>query len=153
RYFRFAKEAAGAQNHILVPVKLRLIDEATFAHDGKTDFVDNVIDRSSGTIRMRAEFTNPDGALTPGMFGRVQMPAGPPSEVLLVPDSAIGTEQVRKFVLVVDGNNVAQPKFVTLGPVIDGQRVVRGGLDAQDRVIVNGLMRARPGSKVTPQES
>ena len=74
------------------------------------------------------------------------------SEALLVPDVAIGTEQVRKFVLVVDGENVARPKYVTLGPVVDGLRVVTAGLEPDDRVIVNGLMRARPGAKVTPQE-
>src|SRR5262249_42300330 len=111
RYLRLAKDAVGSAARIVVPVQLKLIDEDTCSREGKTDFVDNVIDRSSGTIRMRAEFANPDGALTPGMFGRIQMPAAPPSEALLVPDSAIGTEQVRKFVLVVDSNNVAQAKF------------------------------------------
>jgi RND family efflux transporter MFP subunit len=132
-------------------VKLKLIDEAKFTHTGLTDFVDNAIDRASGTIRERAEFPNPDGTLTPGMFGRIQVPAGPASEQLMVPDVAIGTEQVRKFVLVVDGENVARPKFVTLGPVMDGLRVVTAGLDPDDRVIVNGLMRVRPGVKVAPQ--
>jgi RND family efflux transporter MFP subunit len=117
------------------------------------DFVDNAIDRSSGTIRARAEFANPDGTFTPGMFGRVQVAAAPPSEALLVPDVAIGTEQVRKFVLVVDAENVARPKYVTLGPVVDGLRVITDGLAPDDNVIVNGLMRARPGVKVTPQQS
>ena len=117
------------------------------------DFVDNAIDRASGTIRGRAEFPNPDGTLTPGMFGRIQVPAGPPNEALLVPDVAIGTEQVRKFVLVVDNDNIARPKYVTLGSLVDGLRVVTSGLAPDDRVIVNGLMRARPGVKVTPQES
>jgi hypothetical protein len=86
------------------------------------------------------------------MFGRVQVPSSPPAEALLVPDAAIGTEQVRKFVLVVDGENTVGQKYVTLGPVVDNLRVVRSGLDENDRVIVNGLMRARPGAKVTPQE-
>ena len=86
------------------------------------------------------------------MFGRIQVAVAAPEEALLVPDVAIGTEQVRKFVLVVDGENVARPKYVTLGPVVDGLRVVTAGLDADDRVIVNGLMRARPGVKVAPQE-
>jgi RND family efflux transporter MFP subunit len=153
RYVRLggggASENARGTN---LPARLKLIDEAQFTHQGKTDFVDNAIDRSSGTIRGRAEFPNPDGALTPGMFGRIQLPAGPPAEALLVPDLAIGTEQVRKFVLVVDGENVARPKYVTLGPVMEGLRVVTAGLAADDRVIVNGLMRARPGVKVTPEE-
>jgi RND family efflux transporter MFP subunit len=153
RYVRLGGDGASASGRgTNLPARLKLIDEAEFSHQGKTDFVDNAIDRSSGTIRGRAVFPNPDGALTPGMFGRIQLPAGPPAEALLVPDLAIGTEQVRKFVLVVDGENVARPKYVTLGPVMDGLRVVTAGLAADDRVIVNGLMRARPGVKVTPQE-
>ena len=92
------------------------------------DFVDNAIDRSSGTIRGRAVFANPDGTFTPGMFGRIQVASGPPGEALLVPDVAIGTEQVRKYVLVVDDQNVARAKYVTLGPVVDGLRVVASGL-------------------------
>jgi hypothetical protein len=87
------------------------------------------------------------------MFGRIQVPAGPPSEALLVPDVAIGTEQVRKYVLVVDSDNIARPKYVTLGSLVEGLRVVTAGLEPDDRVIINGLMRARPGVKVTPQES
>jgi len=154
RYVRLAGDTPGpaASRGVNVSVRLKLIDEAEFSHVGKTDFVDNAIDRGSGTIRARAEFANPDATLTPGMFGRIQVPAGPPSEVVLVPEIAIGTEQVRKFVLVVDRENVARPKFVTLGFSVDGLRVISSGLDLDDRVIVNGLMRARPGSKVTPQE-
>ena len=152
RYMRLAGDNTAAANRgINVPVRLKLIDEPKFSHVGKTDFVDNAIDRASGTIRGRAEFANPEGTFTPGMFGRIQVPSGPPSEALLVPDVAIGTEQVRKFVLVVDGENVARPKFVTLGPVMDGLRVVTAGLEPDDRVIVNGLMRVRPGVKVAPQ--
>jgi RND family efflux transporter MFP subunit len=154
RYVRLAGDTPGpaANRGVNVPVRLKLIDEAEFSHVGKTDFVDNAIDRGSGTIRARAEFANPDATLTPGMFGRIQVPAGPPSEVVLVPEIAIGTEQVRKFVLVVDRENVARPKIVTLGSSVDGLRVISSGLDLDDRVIINGLMRARPGSKVTPQE-
>ena len=136
-----------------VPVTLRLLDETTFSHEGKTDFIDNAIDRASGTIRARAEFANPDGKFTPGMFGRIQVPSGPPAEALLIPDVAIGTEQVRKFVLVVDPDNIARQKYVTLGPVTDGLRVITAGLAPDDRVIVNGLMRVRAGGKVTPQEA
>lgn len=133
-------------------VELRLIDEQGFRHRGHMDFIDNAIDRSSGTIRGRAEFANPDGTFTPGMFGRIRLTMAAPAEALLVPDSAIGTEQVRKFVLVVDADSVARPKFVTLGPVVDGLRVITGGLGADDRVIINGLMRVRPGVKVASQD-
>src|SRR4029079_9706018 len=117
------------------------------------DFVDNVIDKSSGTIRGRAVFANPDLVLTPGMFGRIRVPGSPTYQALLVPDAAIGSEQVRKFVLVVGADNVTAAKYVTLGPVVDGNlRIVKDGLKADDRVIINGLMRVRPGQKVTPQE-
>ena len=129
RYARLSKDGADAANRgLTVPVRLKLIDEPAFAHEGKMDFVDNAIDRASGTIRGRAEFPNPNGTFTPGMFARVQVAAAAPEDALLVPDAAIGTEQVRKFVLVVDAENVARPKYVTLGPVVDGLRVVTAGL-------------------------
>jgi RND family efflux transporter MFP subunit len=150
-YQRLAKNGTDiANNGGSVAVKLRLLDEPTFAHEGRMDFIDNAIDRSSGTIRGRAEFANPDRTFTPGMFGRVQVAAAPPSEALLVPEAAIGTEQVRKFVFVVDSDNVARAKYVTPGPVVEGLRVI-DGLAPDDRVVVNGLMRVRPGTKVTPQ--
>jgi RND family efflux transporter MFP subunit len=136
-----------------LPAQLKLIDEKDFVHEGRIDFVDNVIDRASGTIRGRAEFPNPDGKLTPGMFGRIRISTSPPAEALLVPDTAIGTEQVRKFVFAVGNNDVATPKYVTLGPVVDGLRVIRTGLSPDDTIIVNGLMRVRPGAKVTPQQA
>jgi hypothetical protein len=87
------------------------------------------------------------------MFGRIRISASPPAEALLVPDTAIGTEQVRKFVLAVGKDDVATPKYVTLGPVVDGLRVITAGLSPDDVVIVNGLMRVRPGVKVSPQEA
>jgi RND family efflux transporter MFP subunit len=134
-------------------VELKLIDETDFTHRGRMDFVDNVIDRSTGTIRGRAVFPNPNKVLTPGMFGRVRVPASAPYQALLVPDAAIGTEQVRKFVLVVGDDNVVATKYVTLGALLeDNMRVIKDGLSASDRVIVEGLMRARPGQKVTPEE-
>jgi RND family efflux transporter MFP subunit len=152
RYVRQAGDGAGAANRgINVPVRLKLIDEPNFSHQGKTDFLDNAIDRASGTIRGRAEFPNPHGTFTPGMFARVQVAAAAPAEALLVPDSAIGTEQVRKFVLVLDAEDVAQPRYVTLGRLVDGLRVIKSGLEAEDRVVINGLMRVRPGVKVAPQ--
>lgn len=87
------------------------------------------------------------------MFGRIRLSASPPAEALLVPDTAIGTEQVRKYVLAVGKDDVATPKYVTLGPVVDGLRVITAGLAADDTVIVNGLMRVRPGVKVAPQQA
>jgi RND family efflux transporter MFP subunit len=153
RYLRMAGAAASsaADRGMTLPVRLKLIDEDAFTHEGKIDFVDNAIDRSSGTIRGRALFANADGRLTPGMFGRVQIATAAPVTALLVPDAAIATEQVRKFVYVLGADNVATPKYVTLGQLVDGMRVVEG-LDANDTVIVNGLMRVRPGVKVAPQQ-
>ena len=157
-YLRFLSSGIGAQSGVKgqgtsVPVTLKLIDEKDFTHNGKIDFVDNVIDQSSGTIRLRAEFANPDGKLTQGMFGRIKVPNSAPATALLVPDTAIGTEQVRKFVYTVGQDNVANPKYVTLGSVVDGMRVVTAGLSAEDVIVVNGLMRIRPGAKVSPQQA
>jgi len=134
------------------PIALKLIDEKEFKHKGAIDFVDNVIDRSTGTIRGRAVLDNPTGLFTPGMFARIQVASSPPYEALLVPDTAIGNEQVRKFVYVVDAQNIAQQKYVTLGTIVDGMRVIKDGLAANDRVIVDGVARIRPKQKVTPQE-
>jgi RND family efflux transporter MFP subunit len=153
RYQRFAGDEGkmgSAQGG--VPVALKLLDEQEFRHTGHMDFVDNVIDRSSGTIRGRAVFANPDVLFTPGMFGRLRVPGSPPHTALLIPDRAVGTEQSRKYVLVVDDGGVARLKYVTLGQLDDGLRVIKDGLAASDRVIVNGLMRARPGMKVTARE-
>ena len=153
RYVRYAsasKEVAALNGN--VPVSLELIDENEFKHTGKIDFVDNAINTSTGTIRGRAVFDNADGIFTPGMFGRLRVPGSPPYTALLLPDAAIGSEQVRKYVLVVDDSGMVQQKYVTLGQLDGGLRVIKDGLDANDRVIVNGLMRARPGIKVNAQE-
>ena len=153
RYVRFASASNDvASAHGNVPVTLQLIDEKDFAHTGKIDFIDNVINQSSGTIRGRAVFANPDGIFTPGMFGRIRVPGSPPYSTLLIPDAAIGSEQARKYVLVVDDGGVVRQKYVTPGQLDDGLRVIKDGLVATDRVIVNGLMHARPGIKVNAQE-
>jgi multidrug efflux system membrane fusion protein len=133
-------------------VSLRLIDEPDFMHPGRLDFVDNVVDRASGTIRGRAVFSNGSGLFTPGMFARIRVPGSPAYPALLVPDVAIGSEQARKFVLVLDNENVARPKYVVLGDTYDGLRVIKDGIAADDRVVTNGVARIRPGQKVTPQE-
>ena len=151
RYERLSKDGKDvASRGQSSPVGLKLIDEKEFVHQGRMDFVDNVIDRSSGTIRGRAAFDNPKGVFTPGMFARIRIAAAAPAEALTVPDTAIGSEQTKRFVYVVAADNAATPKYVTLGAVVDGQRVITSGLSADDRVIVNGLMRVRPGQKVTP---
>ena len=152
RYERLSssgKEMTGRGGNVLVALKL--IDESDFMHRGYMDFVDNVIDRSTGTIRGRAQFSNPDGVFTPGMFARVRVPGSPVYQALLIPDSAIGSEQARKYVLIVDDGSIARQRYVTLGQSVEGLRVIKEGLTADDRVIVNGLMQAHPGGKVTAQ--
>jgi len=155
-YLRYERNAVGGKDVTSregsVIVGLKLIDESDFVHEGRMDFVDNVIDRSSGTIRGRAVFSNPSGVFTPGMFGRVRVPASAPFQALLVPDAAIGTEQAHKYVLAVDADGTVRQKIVTLGQTVGALRVIKDGVGPDDRIIVNGLMRARPGQKVTPQE-
>jgi len=154
RYERIAETGkdVASRGSAGVPVSLELIDESDFVHQGRMDFVDNVIDKSTGTIRGRAVFANPKNLFTPGMFARVRVPGSPPYQALLVPDAAIGTEQSRKFVLTVNADNTVVPKYVTLGQTTgDNLRVIKTGISADDRIIVDGLMRARPGQKVTPQ--
>jgi RND family efflux transporter MFP subunit len=154
-YLRYERIAGASTNDASrskgLKVLLRLIDEPDFTHEGTVDFVDNVIDRSSGTIRGRAQIPNPKGLFTPGMFARVRVPGSVPYEALLVPDVAIASEQVRKYVLVVADDNTAKQKYVTLGQLAGNLRVIKDGLVADDKVIVNGLARIRPNIKVTPQ--
>jgi len=151
RYQRIATQAGRAEERgTKLPVELRLLDEKNFEHKGSIDFVDNAVDTSSGTIRGRAQFANPTALFTPGMFGRILIPGSAEYDALLVPDVAIGTEQIRKFVYVVDSENTVRQKYIELGSLQGRLRVVRSGLEAEDRVVVNGLMRARPGVKVTP---
>jgi multidrug efflux system membrane fusion protein len=153
---RYQRLANGGKSDVTglgnTTVKLKLLDEEDFSHTGRMDFVDNVIDRATGTIRGRAQFDNAKGLFTPGMFARVQVPGSAPYQALMVPDAAVGTEQVRKFLYVVDHDNVARLRYVTLGQVVDDMRVIKEGLSADDRVVVNGLMRVRAGQKVTPEE-
>ena len=154
RYQRLATTGKDvASRNAGVQVAIKLIDENDFDHEGRMDFVDNVIDRSTGTIRGRAVFANPKEVFTPGMFARVRVPGTPPYEGLLVPDVAIGTEQARRFVMVIDDQDTARPKYVTLGQVTkDGLRVVKDGIGPDDRIVISGLMQARPGQKVRPEE-
>ena len=153
RYERLSKrgqDVTGREGGVYV--SLRLIDEPDFMHSGSLDFVDNVIDRASGTIRGRAVFANEQGLFTPGMFARIRVPGSPAYPALLVPDVAIGSEQARKYVMVVDSDNVVHPKYVTLGDSYEGLRVIKDGIAADDRVVVNGVARIRPGQKVAPEE-
>ena len=156
-YLRYERLSTAGQDvasrNAGVQVALKLIDESDFDHEGRMDFVDNVIDRSTGTIRGRAVLANSKEIFTPGMFARVRVPGTAPYEALLVPDAAIGTEQARRFVMVVDDQDTGRPKYVTLGQVTkDGLRAIKDGIGPDDRIVVSGLMQARPGQKVKPEE-
>ncbi|MGE0486929.1 MAG: efflux RND transporter periplasmic adaptor subunit [Gammaproteobacteria bacterium] len=134
------------------PVEARLIDEADWVHKGHMTFVDNELDPATGTMRGRATFDNPDHVLLPGMFARVRLFGAGQHEAVLVPDEAITADQALKLVLVVGEGNVVEARPVKLGPLIDGLRVVREGLTADERIVTVGLLRARPGQPVTPEE-
>lgn len=151
RYTRLAQSGARPSSRdVANPVRLSLADEAGFGHEGRMDFVDNQIDPGTGTIRGRAIFDNSSLVFTPGMFARLRLLGAPTQGALLLPDEAIGTDQARRFVYVLDAENVARLHEVRLGPMIDGLRVIRDGVSAGDRVIVAGLQRVRAGAAVNP---
>ncbi len=133
------------------PIRIRLQDETSYDRTGTLDFTDNAIDASSGTIRLRAVVQNADGFLKPGMFGHAQLAGSGGYAAMLVPDSAVVTDGPRKVVYVVAKDGTVGAKPVQLGPLANGLRVVRTGLTPDDRVIINGIQRARPGQKVTAQ--
>jgi RND family efflux transporter MFP subunit len=135
-----------------VPVYLQLETDRGFPHEGSIDFINNQFNASTGTLQVRGLFANADGILIPGAFVRIRVAGSPLHSALLVSDRAVGTDQGQKFVLVVDKDNVVGAKPVELGPEAEGLRVVRSGLTADDEVIINGIVNARPGSKVSPQE-
>lgn len=136
------------------PVRIRLSDETEWKRTGKVDFVDNAMTARSGTIRVRALVDNKDQLLTPGIFGRLQLFGGE-YDALLIPDSAIISDQARKIVFVVGPGDVVQAKPVTLGTLVDGLRVIRTGLTPTDKVVLDGLANpmVRPGAKVVPQKA
>ncbi|MGY3076897.1 multidrug efflux system membrane fusion protein [Bradyrhizobium sp. LM6.10] len=133
------------------PVQVTLAGETKASHDGAINFLDNRLDVSTGTLRSRAVVKNTDLSILPGQFGRVRLIGSAPYEALLIPDVAVATDQSRKIVFVVKPDDTVEARPVVLGPLDDGLRVIREGLNAEDRVIVNGIQRARVGAKVTPK--
>ena len=133
------------------PVRIKLADEVAFTHEGTMNFVDNQLSTHSGTLRGRAVLDNKSGLLTPGVFGRLQLYAGE-FDALLIPDSAVVSDQARKIVFVLDDTDTVVAKPVTLGTLVDGLRVVTGGLDKSSRVVIDGIANpaVRPGAKVSP---
>ncbi len=133
------------------PVRMALGDSAEFLYEGHMDFVDNRIEPSTGTITGRAVFSNSDRFLTPGMFVRIRLVGSGQYKGVLINDKAVATDQDRRYVLVVGKNDMVEYRAVTLGPIVDGLRVVRSGLKAGERIVVNGLQRVRPGVQVKPK--
>lgn len=132
-------------------VKIGLANETGFPHEGKLEFVDNQLDPRSGSVRMRATLANKDGSLVPGLFARVQLAGTTGAKsTLLINERAVSTDQSRKFVFVVGAGNKAEYRAVTLGPQVDGLRVVREGLKPGEKIVINGLQRVRPGAPITP---
>lgn len=149
QYAALARESKAGDR---IPVRLGLANETGYPREGHIEFIDNRLDPTSGTIRVRAVFDNRDGALTPGLYARLRLAGGGAKPTILIDDRAVGTDQSKKFVLVVDADNKAAYREVQLGPVIDGLRVVRDGLKAGEAIVVNGTQRVRPGMPVLPSE-
>ncbi|HEY4263210.1 MAG TPA: efflux RND transporter periplasmic adaptor subunit [Schlesneria sp.] len=133
-----------------LPVYMALADEQTYSHQGVLDFEDNRLDPSTGTLRVRAVFDNKDRLLAAGMFVRVRLPVGEPHKALLVPEQALGTDQGQKFIYVIKGDDQIEYRVVQVGKLHDRQREILQGLSPDERVVVTGLQRVRPGIKVTP---
>jgi membrane fusion protein, multidrug efflux system len=149
-YMTFLREHQKQGGALADKVQISLADEKGFTHEGTLDFVDNSLDRSSGTIHARATVPAADLLLTPGGFARVRVEVAPPAPALLVPDASVLPDQSSHIVLTVGPNDVVTPKQVQLGDLRDGLRVIRSGLTSSDRVIVDGIPMARPGSTVSP---
>ena len=155
-YLRYARlNTAGDRNSsrdFATPVRLKLADETDWKRTGTMNFVDNRLNERSGTLRGRAIFKNPEQLLSPGLFARIQVFGGE-LDALLIPDTAVVSDQARKIVFVIGKDDVIVPKPVVLGGIDDGLRVVRSGLDKADRVVIDGLANpmVRPGAKVAPK--
>jgi RND family efflux transporter MFP subunit len=154
RYTRLAENGQRASSRTTGnPVRIRLSDETSFTHMGNMDFVDNMLNARSGTMRGRAVVENKTGLMQPGLFARMQLFGGE-VDALLVPDAAVVSDQARKIVFTVGDDGVVKPKPVTLGAVEGGLRMILSGLTAEDRVVIDGIANpmVRPGAKVTPQD-
>jgi RND family efflux transporter MFP subunit len=159
RYRKAYPRKKGAQGKPLpikdlnIPVYVALEGDQGYSHEGKIDFADNQVNPKTGTIQVRGVLPNPDGLLDDGMRARVQIPVSSPYKAVMVAERAIGTEQGRKFVYVVNNENVVQQRDVTLGRLFNGLQVIEQGLKGNERVVSNGIQRVREGMKVNPQEA
>ncbi len=151
-YLAFSRDRVKQKSALADKVEVALGDETEFPRQGTLDFVDNVLDRSSGTLHARATVANTDLLLTPGEFARVRLVVGTPVATLLVPDAAVLPDQSEHIVLTVSPDGTVTPKQVQIGDIRGGLRVIRSGLALSDKVIIEGIPYAAPGSKVTPQD-
>ena len=151
-YLLFSRERAKLSGALANKVEIALSDEDNFTRQGSLDFVDNALDHSSGTMRARATVPNPDLFLTPGAFARLRLSVAPPAPSLLVPDVAVLLDQSQRIVMTVADDGTVVPKPVETGDLRGGLRIIRSGLTEKDRVIIDGIMRAVAGAKVTPRE-
>jgi len=149
RQVRSGERISGREHPI--KVKIKLSDEQRALHPGQIDFAENRIDRETGTMRVRAVVANQDLFLQPGLFGRLSVPGSPPYQGVLIPDAALASDQDRRIVYVLGPENKVLPRVVSPGPKIDGYRVIRKGLTGTETLVINGLMRIRPGVTVDPQ--
>ncbi|HEX2605197.1 MAG TPA: efflux RND transporter periplasmic adaptor subunit, partial [Oxalicibacterium sp.] len=151
-YIRYSSTGAVGNSGVnRIPVQMGLTSETGYPREGHIKSFDNRLDNGSGTIRVRAVFDNENGALTPGMFARVRTGTAHAENALLVDDRAIGTDQDKKYVMVVGADNKAVYRPVTLGPMVDGLRIVRSGVKKDERIVVDGLQRIRPNDTVAPE--
>jgi multidrug efflux system membrane fusion protein len=134
-----------------IPVELQLADETGFPHQGHIESLDNQLNPNTGSILLRAVFPNGDGRIVPGLFARIRVPLSARHPALLVDERAIGTDQAQKYVLTLSSTNTVTYQSVQLGPLMDGKRVIRSGLEGGEAIVVNGLQRVRPGMTVTPE--
>ena len=151
-FLAFSRTRAQLKDKLADKVKIALSDEEDYTRQGTLDFVDNMLNRSSGTIHARATVTNPELLLTPGEFARVRLVVGAPAPSLLVPDAAVLPDQSQHIVMTVARDGTVAPKLVEIGDLRDGLRVIRSGLTADDQVIIEGLPYVAPGLKVAPQD-
>jgi RND family efflux transporter MFP subunit len=151
-YLTFARERARLAGPLAERVLIGLSDENSLTREGTLDFVDNSLDRSSGTIHARATVPNHDLFLAPGQFARLSVTVAPPAEAALLPDAAVVLDQSQHLVMTVAADGTVRPKVVQTGGLRGGLRVIKSGLEPSDRVVVDGLVRAIPGTKVAPQD-
>ena len=150
KYVELARQSGG-QTRDASPVYLGLSSEDGNPHLGQLDFLDNQVNPQTGTIRGRAVFDNRDGRFTPGLYARLKLVGSGQYDAALIQDAAVGTDLGKKFVLVLDKDNAVQYRAIELGPKLEGLRIVRKGLAKGEKIVVNGLQRAFPGSTVDPQ--